>query len=64
MDITATNTSTLKMINKIVVYRGDTVDYYALNCWEFLKPFCLYGVKTETSKGMAQGEIKALATTS
>ena len=52
------------MINKIVVYHGDMVDYYALNCWEFLKPFCLYGVKTETSKGMAQGEIKTLITMS
>lgn len=48
------------MINTIVVYRGDTVNYYAQNCWESLKPFCLYGAKAETSKGMVQGEIKAL----
>lgn len=52
------------MINKIVVYRGDTVNYYVLNCWESLKPLCQYGAKAETSKGMAQGETKALDSTS
>lgn len=52
------------MINKIVVYRGNTVNYYALNCWETPKPLCLYGAKAETSKWMVQGEIKALGTMS
>lgn len=28
----------LRMINNIVVYRGNTVDYHALNCGNTLKP--------------------------
>lgn len=48
--------------NNIVVHIRNNVNYDALKCWKFLKPTCLYGVKTETSSRMVYGEIKACYT--